>query len=336
MNKRMIGALVPLAAVTLALSGCGGDPLGATEPSGAGEPGGGSAELTPISVVVAPIHFEPTYIADREGFFEEEGLDVEIIRGADPTSNIARVVSGEVQITTGSLGTLVTSNARGVPVTAIAGNGYTSAEYATSGILALESSGIESPADLAGRTVGIQGLNTGSEIGMFLAAEDHGIDPMSIERVELASAGMETALLEGTVDAVLASSPFFEQIGARDGVSLVSTPSTEYLAGSPITVWTVTREWVGANADTAKAFIRAMEKAQAFYEDDANAEAVLDITAEISEVDRESLSADSLIPISVAIDEEQAKVQADAFVEYGIIDTAVTIDDLLWSEAPRR
>lgn len=335
MKKKMLGAIAAVAAAGLLLAGCSSDPLGndSTESPGGG---GGSTELTKVKVVVAPIHFEPAYIALQEGFYEEEGLDVELIRGADPTSNIARAVSGEVDITTGSLGTLITSVAAGVPVTAIAGNGYTSAETATSGILTLNSSGIQTPADLAGRTVGIQGLNTGSEIGMFLAAEDHGIDPMSIERVELASAGMETALVEGTIDAVLASAPFYGQLLARDDVHLVSNPSTEYMAGAPVTVWTVTDEWLANNEETAAAFVRAMEKAQAFYEDPANVEAILDITAEVSEVDRGTLSAASLIPVSVALDEQQTQTSVDAFVTYKIVAEPVSIDDILWSGAPRR
>ncbi|NLB48055.1 MAG: ABC transporter substrate-binding protein, partial [Microbacteriaceae bacterium] len=283
MKKKIWGVVAFAAIAGLALSGCSADPLSDGDSSTGGS---GDASLTPLKVVVAPIHFEPAYIALGEGFFEEEGLDVELIRGADPTSNIARVVSGEVDITTGSLGTLITSAAAGVPVVAIGGNGFTDAEVPTSGILVMESSDIQGVADLSGRTVGIQGLNTGSEIGMFLAAEDANIDPLSIERVEIASSGMETALVEGTIDGVLASAPFYGQLMARDDVRLISNPSTEFLAGSPITLWTVTETWVENNADTAAAFVRAMEKAQAFYEDPANVEAILDITAEVSDVDR--------------------------------------------------
>lgn len=333
MNKRLIGALAAITVAGLAFTGCAADPLAG---DAAAESGSGAEGLTKLSIVVAPIHFEPAYIAQREGFFEAEGLDVEIIRGADPTSNIARVVSGEVDITTGSLGTLITSAAAGLPVVAVAGNGYTSPDVATSGIITMASSDIQTPADLAGKTVGIQGLNTGSEIGMFLAADDFGIDPMAIERVELASAGMETALTEGTIDAVLASAPFYGQLMARTDVRLVSNPSTEYLAGTPVTVWTATSQWVAENEETTAAFVRAMEKAETYYNDEANVEAILDITAEISEVDRAKLTAAALIPVSVALDKVQSTVQADAFTSYGLIKTPVTIDQVLWSGAPLR
>lgn len=334
MKKRVLSSIGAAAVAVLALAACASDPL-AEEGATAGADGA-SGDLTEVSVVVAPIHFEPAYIAQQEGYFEEQGLDVEIIAGASPTANIARVVSGEVDITTGSLGTAVTSSAQGVPVTMIGGNGYTSPDFATSGVITMGTSDIESVADLEGRTIGIQGLNTGSEIPLFLAAEAAGIDPLSIERVELASAGMETALVEGTVDAVLASAPHYNQLMERDDIQLLSNPSTEYMAGTPVTTWMVSDSWLETNAETAGAFVSAMEEAQAFYEDPANIEAVLDITAEVSQVERASLTADSLIPVSVAIDEEMATVQVDAFTKYGLVDTPVTLDDFLWSEAPRR
>lgn len=333
MNKRLLRALGLGAAALIALTACASDPL--DDSAAADGDAAASSDLTKVSVVVAPIHFETTYIAQQEGYFAEEGLDVEIIAGASPTANIARVVSGEVDITTGSLGTMVTSSAQGVPITMISSNGYTSPDFATSGVLTLTSSDIESVADLEGRTVAIQGLNTGSEIPLFLAAEAAGIDPMSIERVEIASAGMETALVEGTVDAVLASAPQYNQLQARDDVQLIVNPSTEYLPYSPITTWTVADSWLEENADIAAAFNAAMEKAQVYYEDPANLEAILDITAEVSQIDRDALSAESLIPVSVATDVEAASKQVDGFSAFGLVDTEVSIDDFLWSEAPR-
>lgn len=327
MKHRFLGIMATASAAMLALSACGA----AESAEGTGE----SDELTSLSVVVAPIHFEPAYIAKREGYFEEAGLDVEIIPGADPTSNIARAVSGEVDITTGSWGTIITSNAQGVPIKAISGNGFTSPERPTSGILVLDDSPIQSPADLEGASVAIQGLNTGSEVPMFLAAEDHGADPHLIDRVEIASSGMETALLEGTVDSVLASSPFYEKILAMDNTRLISNPSTEYGAGNPVTVWSATQTWIDENADVAKAFNEAMARAEEFYGDPENLDAVLDITAEISEVDREALDEESLIPVSVAIDVEKAEQQVKDFYRFGIVEKQNDIDELLWTEAPR-
>ncbi len=318
-------AIAALSTIALMLTACS---------AGDDTNGGDEDSVTQIRLVVAPIHFEAAYIADREGFFEEHGLDVEIISGAAPTQNIAMAVSGEADIVTGSWGTAITSIGQGVPLKVISGNGYTSPDFPSSGIIVSADSDIEDVADLAGHTVGIQGLNTGSEIPLFFAAEDAGIASDSFERIEIASSGMATTLEEGTVDSVLASAPYYDQLLAS-GNRVISHPSMEYLAEAPVTVWTVTESWLSENADAAQAFNDAMAEADEFYMDAANVDAVLDITAEISQVDRDSVSADSLIPLSVAINIPAAQKQRDGFVDFGIVDSAPTVDEILWEEAPR-
>ncbi|MFV0374732.1 ABC transporter substrate-binding protein [Microbacterium sp.] len=318
-----------LTAAAVALSACSADDAA---PASSGAAGGDA--LTPVRLVVAPIHFEAAHIAQEQGYFADHGLEVEIISGGAPLQNIAMAVSGEADIVTGSWGTAVTSIAQGMPLQVIGGNGYTSADFATSGVVVSADSPIQDVADLEGTTIGIQGLNTGSEVPLFFAAEDAGIAPDSFERVELASTAMATSLEEGTVDAVLASAPFFNQLVAA-GDRVISEPSMEFLPHAPVTVWTVTDDWLAQNADTAEAFDLAMAEAAEFYMDPANGDAVLDITARVSQVDKSTLSAESLIPISVAINVEAAQKQRDGFVQFGIVESAPTVDEILWEGAPR-
>lgn len=327
---RVLTAVAAVTASALALTACSGDADDSASP-GAGSTGG---DLASVRLVVAPIHFESAYIAQEQGFFADHGLEVEIIPGGAPLQNIAMAVSGEADIVTGSWGTAVTSIAQGMPLQVIGGNGYTSPDFATSGVVVPADSSIQDVADLAGTTIGIQGLNTGSEVPLFFAAEAAGIAPDSFERVELASTAMATSLEEGTVDAVLASAPFYNQLVAA-GNRVISEPSMEYLPYAPVTVWTVTEDWLSANADTAEAFDLAMAEAAEFYMDPANADDVLAITARVSQVDVANLSAESLIPISVEVNADAATKQRDGFVQFGIVESAPTLDEILWENAPR-
>lgn len=327
---RALSVFAALGAAALALSAC----AGGSEPAATSDGGDGAAELTSIKLVVAPIHFEAAHIASEQGFFEDHGLDVELVSGGTPLQNIAMGVSGEADIVTGSWGTAVTSLAQGMPLKVIAGNGYTSPDFPTSGVLVKADSDIQDVSDMVGKTVGIQGLNTGSEVPLFFAAEDAGIATDAFERVEIASAAMATALEEGTVDSVLASAPFFNQLVAA-GNRVISHPSMDFLPYAPVTVWTVTEDWLGKNPDAAQAFVDAMTEAAEFYSDPANADAVLEITARVSQVDKASLSADSLIPISTTINMEAAQKQRDGFVDFGIVDSAPEVDDILWEKTPR-
>lgn len=57
-------------------------------------------KLTQVSVaeVAHSIFYAPQYIADSLGYFEEEGLDVEIILTSGADKVTAAVLSGDVQI----------------------------------------------------------------------------------------------------------------------------------------------------------------------------------------------------------------------------------------------
>lgn len=57
-------------------------------------------ELTKVKVaeVAHSIFYAPQYIADSLGYFEEEGLDVEIILTSGADKVTAAVLSGDVQI----------------------------------------------------------------------------------------------------------------------------------------------------------------------------------------------------------------------------------------------
>jgi len=64
-------------------------PIGVVEP----------ARSEPIRIGVLPYPgFAPFYIAESEGFFEQEGVVVEIVTIADPTQAISLIASGQVQM----------------------------------------------------------------------------------------------------------------------------------------------------------------------------------------------------------------------------------------------
>ena len=73
---KKLRAALALTAV-LAVTACGGgSPSG--EEGGGGSPGAGG-ELTPVNVGVIPIvDVAPIYLGEKEGFFEEAGLDLEL------------------------------------------------------------------------------------------------------------------------------------------------------------------------------------------------------------------------------------------------------------------
>lgn len=288
--------------------------------------------LTPLSIIVAPIHFESAYLADRLGFFEKQGLDVELRPGADAQANFAQALSGDVGIVTTSWTVMVTSNAENVPVSAVASNGYIAEDAVGSGVLVKPESGIKSISDLSGKTLGVQGVRSGSDLAVLLAAEDAGIDPNSINQVAIPFPGMQAALESGQVDAIMTVEPFFSQAMSA-GMNDLGNMQAKFTANVPSTVWAATDEWLLKNPETATKFVAAMKEAATYYMDPENLDEVRGITAEINQTDIAKVSKN---PAAIQVEFDKAAVTQNIadLSRLGYTTKDVSFDEVVWDKAP--
>lgn len=287
-----------------------------------------------LRVSVANIQFETAYLAQSEGIFEEQGLDVEIVTGADPASQIAQAISGEVDIATGAWTNVATSAAQGVPIKAVAGNGLVDADIDNSGVMVAKDSEISSLKDLKGKTVGVVGIKTGSDIPLFQALEAVGINEGEFSEVSVPYAGMQAALEQHTVDAVLPSGTFYQQM-IDAGFTSLANPIREFQGNQPGTLWVATDQWLGANAETAQKFVDAMRDAVSFYQDPENLEAVRKTNAEVNQIDVDKAPT-TFVPASVDFNIAESQSGLDAMAHFGLIEKPVTTEEVLWDKAPRR
>jgi NitT/TauT family transport system substrate-binding protein len=94
------------------------------------------------------------FTAIGKGYFKEVGLDVKIVPGGPSIDPVGVVASGSVPIgNVASIGVLVSGRSRGVPLKAF-GTAFQRHPFA---FFFLRESGIKTPADFAGKTIGIQG-----------------------------------------------------------------------------------------------------------------------------------------------------------------------------------
>ncbi|WP_460774654.1 ABC transporter substrate-binding protein [Microbacterium sp. GXF7504] len=319
------GAIAAVTTATaLIATGCAG---GETAPAS----DGGKTEIT---VVHAAINYEPLYLAEQEGFFDEVGLDVKIVPGGTAQDNLGQLAGGSADISIISWDTAVTATAEGLPIKVISNNGIISTEFDTSGVVVREDSGITSMADLEGKTIAFNSIGSGGNVPVLQALKDAGVDPDDVTQVALPFASMQSALEQSQVDAIFPSDSFYAQALEVDDFTVISNPSREYRGGLGITLWSATDQWLAANAGTAEKFNEAMGKAVEFYMDPANVEAVYQVRADVTgqPVDTQKFN---LVEASLVTDPEVSQATTDALEEFGFVQNPKPVDEILWEGAPR-
>jgi ABC-type nitrate/sulfonate/bicarbonate transport system substrate-binding protein len=140
----------------------------------------------------ANLPFVGAYVAKEKGFFEQNGLDVTIEHSAGRGEHVQLLVAGKVQVTTMDAATILQRRADpGLPVVSIALIG----QKGQQAFAALASSGMRTPKDWEGKTVGYKGTPPPDLYALLSAA---GAD---INKVTLVNVGFDPrVLVEGKVD----------------------------------------------------------------------------------------------------------------------------------------
>lgn len=170
-------------------------PAGESTPTAG--PAAEPAPLIPLTFMAgykpqANLPFVGAYVAKEKGFFQENGLDVAIEHSPGRGEHVQLLVAGTVQVTTMDAATVLQRRAEpGLPVVSIALIG----QRGQQAFAALASSGLQTPKDWEGRTVGYKGTPPPDLYALLNAA---GAD---VNKVNLVNVGFDPRVLsEGQVD----------------------------------------------------------------------------------------------------------------------------------------
>jgi putative hydroxymethylpyrimidine transport system substrate-binding protein len=137
------------------------------------------------------------YMARARGHFEAAGLDVDIVVPSDPTTVLQTVGAGRDTFGISYHSEVLFAREQDVPVVSVAAL----VQHPLNSLMTLADSGIESPADLAGKSVAMAGLPA-DEAFLQTILEDSGL---SMDDVEVINVGYDLmpAVLSGRADAVI-------------------------------------------------------------------------------------------------------------------------------------
>ena len=190
-GKRIRTAAAAGTAAVLVLAGCA---------SGSGADEDESAEgLTPVKLQLqwfSQAQFAGYYAALDQGYFEDEGLDVEIVEGGADIVPQDVLASGDVDYAISWVPKVLGSIEQGANITNVAQIFERSATLQ----VAMADAGIDGPEDLAGKKVGSWGY--GNEWELFAGLQNAGVEAEDIELIQ--QAFDMNGFLSGDIDAAQA------------------------------------------------------------------------------------------------------------------------------------
>jgi NitT/TauT family transport system substrate-binding protein len=156
-------------------------------------------QVTPLTVglgYIPSVQFAPFYRAQQQGYYSQAGIDVTFQNEIDPNL-ITLLGQGAVDVGMADGTSVIPAVGKDIPVK------YAATVYALfpNVVMVAADSGIESAADLEGRSIGIPGRFGSSWIMLqaLLASADLSVDDVEIR--DYSDFGQATALQQGQVDA---------------------------------------------------------------------------------------------------------------------------------------
>jgi sulfonate transport system substrate-binding protein len=245
-------------------------------------------EKTKITLAVGGknlFYYLPLTIAERRGYFKDEGLTVEIVDFPGGAKALQAMVGGSADVVSGAYEHTINMQAKGINIVGIALEGrYSGIVLAVHKNKAAQ---YKSPKDLKGWKIGVTapGSSTNMMVSSLLAKEALKPDAVSIIGVGT-TAGAVAAMRKGEIDAISNLDPVIARLEAAGDVTTVVDTRTAkgmkevyggaYHAGciyAPL-------DWVKKNPNTAQAVVNAIVRADLWLQKARPEEVVATVPAE--------------------------------------------------------
>ena len=194
----------------------------------------GSPNRDSIRIVAMPyLSFAPIFVALEEGFFADQGLEVELYPVSRSDAAIPLLVQGEIDVVPAAImPSFFNMIARGAPMRIVAEKGYFDRHACPyNGIMLrrglLESGEVRSIADIRGRTVSLD-RSAPFYFGFSLWLKQGNLTPDDVEVIDLPAPARLEAFRAGTLDMAYATEPWITRI-SQAGVAELWIKDSELL-----------------------------------------------------------------------------------------------------------
>lgn len=219
----------------------------------------------------------PATLAQRLGYFRDQQLEVELDSEPSGVSAADALLAGAVQGVVGAYDHTIDLQAKGKSVQSLVQ--FTIAPGEVELVAARRSGEIRSPAQFAGRTLGVTGLGSSTNFLTQYLALLHGVKPSGVRLLPVGSGETFVAAIRaGRIDAGMTTEPTASRLIASGDAHLLvdlRTPeATQKALGGlyPFACLYVSTDWLAAHREQAQKLANALVRALRFISTHSAAE----------------------------------------------------------------
>jgi len=273
------------------------------------------------------------YLAIQKGFFTEHGIKVEPYPVTSGSQAFPLLLNGQLAVTATDPLSAIVAISKGLPLVIIGQGsaGQTTADNDPTGLIVKSDSPLHGGADFGGKTIGVNALNSLSQLGAMAAIDATGGDSSTVKFLEIPVPSMVAAVEGGQIDGAVTSEPFVSQAKKR-GLRVALYPPTQGLPGTPQLLFVTSRPYLTQHADSVRAFVAGLDKANAELAHDPGeiprvAATSTKVPADVLKVMRLPVFTDSGLELG------KLYVLQDAMVKYHMLERSLTMEQYVLSHA---
>ncbi len=211
----------------------------------------------------ALLYYLPLTIAERKGFFKEQGLDVEITDFAGGAKSLQALVGGSVDVVTGAYEHTIRMQAKGQDIRAVIELG----RFPGIGVGVKKDRKWSGPADFKGMKIGVTAPGSSTNMLMNFVMAKAGLAPSDASYIGIGSAQSALAAIQkGEIDAISHLEPVISFLERAGEVNVVIDTRTEegtralFGGSNPAAVLYMRKSFIDANPNTVQALTKAFYK----------------------------------------------------------------------------
>src|SRR4030088_513138 len=203
-----------------------------------------------LRLAVIPVaNFTPLVVARDKGFFTEENLNVTWTTVAQGAIAVEAVYGGSAEIGGSAIFEPIVARSNGLDIMFIAASArIRSSPPDNSGLLVRSGDSIQGAKDLAGKKVSAGLINSVNYAHMREWLQRNGVDPGTVQFLEIPFPQMADALCQNRLDVVWNVEPFVTFMLKSGNARVIAYPYQENVPRMDITGYLAKESWVKANS----------------------------------------------------------------------------------------